>query len=65
MNMLFKSGSESILKVLQSQHVDEQLSIASDVDEALAQVAADCSADTNDVAGETFIDLLCPAMEPG
>ena len=53
MKMLLKSGSERILKVLQSQHVDEQLSIASDVN-----VTADGSANRNDVAGETFLDLV-------
>ena len=67
MESLLKSGSESILKVLQSIHDDEQLANTSDVDVALAQVAAapsaDASADAsadgaNDEVAETFLDVV-------
>ena len=57
--LLLKSGSESILKVLQAQHDDECLASDSDVDVALAQVAAAQTSDgANDDGVETFLDVV-------
>ena len=59
MELLLKGGSESILMVLQTQHNDEQLASDSDVDVAVAKVAAALTADgANDDGVETFLDVV-------